>query len=59
MESGAAEKASNVKDLPIIANRILLSQEVHVSMKCHMNKIRKPDAASKIVEIVLEELTRT
>lgn len=54
--SGAAERAAKVEDIPVIANRMLLSGEVYDSHKEAIEKIRRPYAAQRIVDVVLEEI---
>ncbi len=56
LDAGAAEKAHSVKEIPVIANRILLSEDVYEALKEGIEKVRKPDAAGRIVDIVLEEI---
>ncbi len=53
---GAAVKAKKVSDLPVIADRILFSGNVTENMKASIDKVRRPDAAERIVDIVLEEV---
>ena len=54
--SGAAEKARKIEDIPVIADRMLLSDDVYDSFKKNIDRIRKPRAAEEIVEIVLREI---
>jgi len=54
--SGAAKKAETVKDIPIMVDRILLSEDVYNSIRSGIDKVRRPYAAEKIVEIVLGEI---
>jgi len=59
VSAGAAEKASRIADIPVIANRMLLSDEVYDSFKEGIEGIRKPEAAERIVDIVLGEIEET
>ena len=52
----AAEKAKKVKDIPVIANRILLSDDVYEALKEGIDKVRKPDAAERIVDKVMGDI---
>ncbi|MGD2278786.1 MAG: glycosyltransferase [Candidatus Omnitrophota bacterium] len=56
LDNGAAKKAFRVDDIPGIADEILLSEEVHDSLKRGIDKIRRPDAAEKVAGIVFEEI---
>ncbi len=58
IESGAAEKARKIKDIPVIADRILISEDVRDALKAAIDKIRRPYAAEEIVDIVLRETGR-
>ncbi|MGB2878876.1 MAG: glycosyltransferase [Candidatus Omnitrophota bacterium] len=54
--NGAAEKARRVEDIPVMADRILLSGEVLNSIKSGIDKIRRPDAAEKVTDIVMDRI---
>ena len=56
IESGAAEKAEKLEDIPLIADRILISEDVYDALKTAIDKIRRPHAAEKIVDLVLKEI---
>lgn len=56
VSEGAAEKAKKVEDIPVIVNKILLSEEVYCSMKEAISKVRRPNAAKDIVDVVLSSL---
>ncbi len=56
ISNGAAEKAKRIEDIPLIANRILISDEEYDSFMAGIDKIRKPNAAKDIVEIVLKDM---
>ncbi|MFH1552515.1 MAG: glycosyltransferase [Candidatus Omnitrophota bacterium] len=53
---GASEKAASVDDIPVMADRILLSQDACERLKAGIEKIRRPDAAKEIVDIVSSEI---
>ncbi|MFQ5953014.1 MAG: UDP-N-acetylglucosamine--LPS N-acetylglucosamine transferase, partial [Candidatus Omnitrophota bacterium] len=54
--NGAAEKAAKVEDLPVMADRILLSDEEAESLRAGIDKIRQPDAAEKVANLVMEDI---
>ncbi|MBF0216262.1 MAG: hypothetical protein HQL30_04630 [Candidatus Omnitrophica bacterium] len=56
VENGAAMNARNIKEIPELVDRILLSREVFKNMKFCIDKLRRRDAADKIAEIVLLDL---
>ncbi|MBF0216261.1 MAG: hypothetical protein HQL30_04625 [Candidatus Omnitrophica bacterium] len=56
VSNGAAEKASSIRDIPDIVNRVLLSDEAYERLKEGINKVRKPKAADEIARTVLEEM---
>lgn len=53
---GAAEKVDNMNEISALVDRILLSEEVYESLMEGIDKLRRPDAAEKIVDIVLGEI---
>jgi processive 1,2-diacylglycerol beta-glucosyltransferase len=55
---GAAEKVDNMNGISALVDRILLSEEVYESLMEGIDKLRRPDAAEKIVDIVLGEIGR-
>ena len=57
-ENHAAEKAGSVGDIPLIADRMLLSEDTYALFMEGIDKIRRPDAAREIVSSVIEEITR-
>ncbi|MFH1798920.1 MAG: glycosyltransferase [Candidatus Omnitrophota bacterium] len=56
MANGAALKAFKIKDLPVIADKLLLSQHTYEAVKEQIAKIRKPFAAERIVDVVMKEI---
>lgn len=54
--SGAAKKAFNMNDIPVLADETLLASGVMEGMKKAIDKARRPDAAEKIVERVLKDI---
>ena len=54
--AGAAEKAKKIDDIPAITNRVLLSEDAYDSLKAGMDKLRRPNAARDIVDIVLKKI---
>ncbi|MEA3489285.1 MAG: glycosyltransferase [Candidatus Omnitrophota bacterium] len=56
VKSRAAEKAEKVKDIPVIADRMLLTEGVYDTYKSAIDRIRRPDAAERVVDIVLEAI---
>ncbi|MDD4956541.1 MAG: glycosyltransferase [Candidatus Omnitrophica bacterium] len=53
VSGGAAEKAHRIKDIPELANRMLLSMDVYDAHKAALESLRRPNAAKKIADIVL------
>lgn len=53
---GAAQKADNVKDIPVIVNRMLLSEDAYEALREGIDKVRRPDAAARIVDMVLKDI---
>jgi processive 1,2-diacylglycerol beta-glucosyltransferase len=53
---GAAEKAKKVDEIPEIVDRILLSHEAYASLMAGIDRIRRPDAAERVVDAVLGEI---
>ncbi|MBD3426350.1 MAG: hypothetical protein GF409_03850 [Candidatus Omnitrophica bacterium] len=56
VSSGAAEKVVKVEEIPPVVDRILLSEDVYVSMAEGIDRIRRPDAAEAILETVMQEI---
>jgi processive 1,2-diacylglycerol beta-glucosyltransferase len=54
--NGAAEKAKKVDEIPGIVDRVLLSHEAYASLMAGIDRIRRPDAAEKVVDAVLGEI---
>ena len=54
--AGAAEKAKDINDISILANRILGSGDKYDAMISGIDSIRRPDAARTIVETVLNDI---
>ena len=54
--SGAAEKAIKAEDIPVIVNKMLLSKDVYASHKEAIDRVRKPYAAERIADTVLEDI---
>jgi len=59
ISSGSAKRARKIKDIPVIADEMLLSPGVYGSFKSAVQKVRRPDAAERIVEIVLGEVSNS
>ncbi len=53
---GAAEKAKKVDEIPGIVDRVLLSHEVYESLMAGIDRIRRPDAAERVVDAVMGEI---
>jgi processive 1,2-diacylglycerol beta-glucosyltransferase len=58
IDNGAAEKAKKVNDIPVMADRMLISEDAHEALKAAIDRIRRPYAAEEVVNIVLEEIER-
>ncbi|MFH1846964.1 MAG: glycosyltransferase [Candidatus Omnitrophota bacterium] len=56
LKIGAAERCKNVSDIPVIANKLLRSDGKYVLMKDGIDRIRRPDAADSIIDVVLKEI---
>ncbi|HNX90327.1 MAG TPA: glycosyltransferase [Candidatus Omnitrophota bacterium] len=56
LESGVALEARNMGEIPALVDDILLDKDLYDKMKKGLEKIRKPNAADEIVDIVLEDL---
>ena len=54
--NNAAEKAQRVEEIPAMADKVLLSEDVSENLKAGIDKIRRPDAAERIVDIVLDQI---
>ncbi|MGB3241643.1 MAG: glycosyltransferase [Candidatus Omnitrophota bacterium] len=54
--NNAAEKARRVEEIPALADKVLLSEDVSENLKAGIDKIRRPDAAERIVDIVLDQI---
>jgi processive 1,2-diacylglycerol beta-glucosyltransferase len=52
----AAEKASKVGDLPVMADRILSSPQARDSLLAGIDKVRQPNSAKRVVDFVLERM---
>lgn len=55
-EAGAAVKASGIDDIPVIVDKLLLSEDAYKKMLQSISDIRKPNAAKDIVEKVLGDI---
>jgi len=53
---GAAQKADNVRDIPVIVNRMLLSEDAYETFIEGIDKVRRPHAAEHIVDMVLKDI---
>jgi processive 1,2-diacylglycerol beta-glucosyltransferase len=56
LSSGAARKADEVKDIPVIVDSALLTKGMIEAMRDSIEGIRRPDAAEKIAETVLKDI---
>ena len=55
MDNGAAEKAKKIEDIPVLIDKILLSDQLYNTLKSGIDRVRRPDAAKDIVSIVTKE----
>jgi len=51
-EAGAAKKVESVKEIPLVVDEILSSEEVYNALKSSIDKVRRPYAAEEIAKIV-------
>ena len=58
IESQAALKARKISDIPVLADKILLSEEDYKVFREGIENIRRPHAAEDIVKVVMGELER-
>lgn len=56
LSAGAARKANEVKDIPVIADSALLTAGMLDAMKRAIDRIRRPDAAERIAETILNDI---
>jgi processive 1,2-diacylglycerol beta-glucosyltransferase len=56
ISAGAAIKAIKVGDIPVMADKVLSSEEEMENLKKGIDSIRRPDAAKEIVDIVLDQI---
>jgi len=56
LENKASEKADRISDIPVIADRILISEDAYDYYKKGIKAIRKPNAAQDIVDVILGEI---
>ena len=52
---GAAEKVDSINQISAVVDRVLLSEEVYESLMEGIDRLRRPDAAEKVVDTVLGE----
>jgi len=57
-QSGAAVKAGTAAEIPSLADRILLSEQVYGEMRSRIDRIRRPEAAETIADVVINEIRR-
>ena len=55
-EAGAAEKANSVNDIPVMVNKILVSDENYGNFLKGLDHLRRPDASRSVVDSVLEDI---
>ena len=56
LRSGAARKAEQAKDIPVLVDSALLTPGATDAMKRAIEKIRRPGAAEEIAEVVLRDI---
>ena len=54
--NGAAAKAEKVEDIPVIADRVLLSQEDRDKLIEGIDRVRQPNAAERVADFILEKI---
>ena len=54
--AGAAKRAKNVKDIPVLVDTIFNTKDMYKNMTLAIDKLRRPNAADDMVNIVLDEI---
>ena len=57
IKEGAAVKASKIYDLPIMVDNSFVSRDVYNKYIENIKRVRKPNAAKDIVNVVMSEIS--